>query len=129
MRYKKIVSKLKTNKSRDYLWKRMNTPEKIMEIESFKKFKIQKISENNYQVTTSKRFFFLTFIPKSGINLTFINLGDDSSFAWFEIIGEKNCTIAHGNSVRVDNDKGKWYKENFNSAKKHMLDELKEIAK
>ena len=83
MRYKTIESTLKTNKSRAYIWNRINTPKKIMKIEEFKKFKIKKISENNYEVTTPKRFFWLTFIPKSGINLTFIKK-DDSSLAWFE---------------------------------------------
>ncbi|MDP7521186.1 MAG: hypothetical protein QF567_03045 [Candidatus Pacearchaeota archaeon] len=129
MKYKTIESRLKTNKSKDYLWNKINTLKKIMKLEGFKKFKIKKISGNNYEVTTPKRFFFLTFIPKLGINLTFINKNDDSSLAWFEIKGEKNCTLIHGNSVRIDDDNGKWYRNNLKSAKKHMLDELKEIAK
>lgn len=129
MKYKKIESKLKTNRSRTFLWNKINTTKKVMKIEGFKKFKIKKISENNYQITTPKRFFFLTFIPKSGINLTFINKNDDSSLAWFEIKGEKNCTIIHGNSVRIDADKGKWYKDHSMGAKKHMLDELNEMSK
>ncbi|MAG79221.1 hypothetical protein CMI40_02495 [Candidatus Pacearchaeota archaeon] len=129
MKYKTIESRLKTNKSKDYLWSKINTFKKVMKLEGFKKFKIKKISENNYEVTTPKRFFFLTFIPKLGINLTFINKNDDSSLAWFEIKGEKNCILIHGNSVRIDDDNGKWYRENFKSAKKHMLDELKEIEK
>ncbi len=129
MKYKEIVSKLKTNKSKDYLWNKINTPKKMMKIEGFKKFKIKKISENNYKVTTPKRFFFITFIPKSEADLIFFNEGGDSSFAWFEIKGEKNCEILHGNSVRIDQDNGKWYKTYFNSAKKHMLNELKEISK
>ncbi len=128
MIYKSIESLLKTSKSKDYLWNKINTPKKMMRIEEFKKFKIKKISKNNYEVITPKRFFWLTFIPKSGVNLTFIK-NDDSSLAWFEIRGEKKCTIIHGTSIRVDDDNGKWYKNNFKKLKKHMLEELVEIAK
>ena len=129
MKYKKIESKLKTNKSRDYIWNKINTPKKIMKIEGFNKFKINKISDNNYQITTPKRFFFLTFVPNLAVNLTFINKDDDSSLAWFEIKNDKNCTIVHGNSVRVDDDKGKWYRDNKKSLEQHFLEELNEIAK
>ena len=129
MKYKTIEEKIKTNKSQDYLWNKINTPRKIMKIEEIEKFKIKKISDNNYAITTPKRFFFLTFIPKLGVTLTFINKNDDSSLAWFEIKGKKNCTIAHGNSVRVDADKGKWYKEHTKGPSIHMLEELRGIAK
>lgn len=128
MKYREIVSKLKTNKSREYLWNKINNPKKILTIENFKKYKLDKLSENNYKVKTPKRFFFLTFIQQLGVNLTFINKNDDSSLAWFEIKGKKNCTLIHGNSVRVDDDNGMWYKENFKKTKGHMLMELKEIA-
>ena len=129
MRYKKIESKLKTNKSRNYLWNRMNTINKIIKIEGFpKNSKYKKISENNYECQFGKRFTFLTFIPKSGFNMFFV-YEKDMSLAWFEIKGEKNCTIIHGNHVRVDNDKGKWHKDHFKSAQKHFMEELQEIAK
>lgn len=127
MKYKTIESKLKTKKSRDYLWDKINTPKKIMEIEGFKKSRIKKISENNYEFYTG-RFGFLTFIPKLGINITFINKNDDSSLAWFEIMGEKNCTLIHGNHVRVDKDNGKWLKDNKQKIEKHFLEELREIV-
>ena len=48
MKYKTIESRLKTNKSKDYLWNKINTLKKIMKLEGFKKFKIKKISGNNY---------------------------------------------------------------------------------
>ena len=128
MKYKEIVSKLKTNKTRGYLWNKINTPSKVMKIEEFKKFKAKKISENNYAITTPKRFFFLTFIPKIGINMAFIE-DDDSSLAWFEIKGNKNCTIIHGTSVRMDVDNGKWFRENKKKMEKHFLEELEVIAK
>lgn len=129
MEYKVIESKLETDKPRDYLWSKIDTPEKIMKIEKFKEFKIKKISENNYEITTPKRFLFLTFIPKSGVNLTFINKNDDSSLAWFEIKGDNECTLVHGNSVRVDLDNGEWHKSHLKSVEKHFLEEIKEIAK
>ncbi len=129
-KYKTIQAKLKTNKSRDYLWNKMNSPKKILEIEHlYNGSKIKKISENNYEVTTKKRYFFLMFFPKSGINIMFINKKDDSSLAWFEIIGEKNCTLIHGNHVRVDDDNGKWYKEHKENARKHFMEEIIELAK
>ena len=63
-----------------------------------------------------------------GINITFINKNDDSSLAWFEIMGEKNCTLIHGNHVRVDKDNGKWLKDNKQKIEKHFLEELREIV-
>lgn len=129
MKYKEFGVKLKTNKTRDYLWNKINTPKKIIKLEDFpKNSKFKKISENNYEFHAGKWFGFLTFIPKSGVNMAFIK-NNDSSLAWFEIKGNKNCTIAHGTSVRIDLDKGKWYKEHKASANGHMMKELKEWAK
>ena len=129
MNYKKIEEKLKTNKTRDYLWGKINTPKKIMKIENFpKNSKFKRISKNNYQGRFGKRFGFITFIPSKSVNITFIE-ENDSSLAWFEIEGISNCKIIHGTSVRVDVDKGKWYKENKKKIKKHFIGELKEWAK
>jgi len=41
MKYKTIESRLKTNKSKDYLWSKINTFKKVMKLEGFKKFKIK----------------------------------------------------------------------------------------
>jgi hypothetical protein len=129
MKYKCLKIKLKTNKTREYLWKKINTPKKLMKIENFpKNSKINKISENNYEFYFGKRFIFLTFVPKIGVNMSFIK-NNDSSLTWFEIKGEKNCTIIHGISLRVDNFNGKWYENNKKSLKKHFKEELKEWAK
>ena len=129
MKYKEIVSKLKTNKSQDYLWNKINTPKKIIKIEGFpKSSKTKRISKNNYEFHFGKRFGFLTFVPKSTVNMIFIE-DSDSSLAWFEIKGNKNCEVIHGTSVRTDEDKGKWFKENENKIKKHFIEELKEVAK
>ena len=129
MKYKEIESKLKTKKSRGYLWNKINTPNKIIKVEQFpKSSKVKKISKNNYELHFGKRFAFLTFIPNSGVNLTFIE-NKDSSLAWFEIKGEKNCEIVHGTSVRMDIDKGKWFKNNEKKIKEHFIEELEVIAK
>jgi hypothetical protein len=37
MKYKEFEVRLKTNKSRDYLWNKINTPKKIIKIEHFPK--------------------------------------------------------------------------------------------
>ncbi|MCF7910515.1 hypothetical protein K9L16_02475 [Candidatus Pacearchaeota archaeon] len=127
-KYKKIEARLKTNKPLDYLWEKINTPKKVLKIEGFDKYHCKKISENNYEIITPKRLFFLTFIPHTGVNLFFINKNDDCSLAWFEIKGEHDCTIIHGNSVRIDND-SKWFKENNKIMKQHFLEELRGIAR
>jgi hypothetical protein len=126
MKYKTIQVRLKTDKPRSYLWKKINTPSKIIKIEGFKKTKIKKISENNYEFYFGKRFGFITFVPEKAVNLTFI-LEKDSSLAWFEIKGKKNCEIIHGTAIRVDLDP-KWYKDNKKRLEEHFLEELKQIA-
>lgn len=129
MKYKEIDVSLKTNKTRDYLWRKINTPKKLFKLEEFKKISgLKRISENNYQFYFGERFAFLTFIPNIGVNMTFL-FDNDSSLAWFEIKGDNNCVISHGTSVRVDDDKGKWYKENKKIMKNHFMQELREWAK
>ena len=129
MKYKEIEVKLKTNKTKDYLWNKINTPKKLMKLEEFpKNSKIKKISKNDYKFPLGKIFTFLTFIPRDGVNMSFVK-DKDSSLAWFEIKGEKNCTIIHGTSVRMDVDKGKWYREHKARMDGHMMGELKEWAK
>ncbi len=128
MEYAVIEKKLQTDKSRAYLWEKINTPKKIIAIEQFVNTKVTQISEHNYELYFGDRFGFLTFIPFNAVNLTFF-VDKDSSLAWFEIQGEENCTIVHGTSVRVDDDDWKWYKENKLKIEKHFLEELEEIAK
>ena len=129
MKYKEFEVKLKTNKTREYLWKKINSVKKIIKLEEFpKNSKFKKISDNNYELHFEKRFAFLTFIPEKAINMAFIE-NKDSSLAWFEIKGEKNCTITHGTSVRMDVDKGKWYREHKASMNGHMMKELREWTK
>ncbi len=129
MKYKEFEVKLKTNKTREYLWKKINTPKKLIKLEEFpENSKFKKISEHNYEFHFGKEFAFLTFIPNEGVNMAFIE-NKDSSIAWFEIKGENNCTIIHGTSVRMDLDKGQWYKENKKRMEEHFIEELKEWAK
>ena len=128
MEYAVIESRLKTDKSRDYLWSKMNSPEKIIEIEGFKDTKVKRLSEHNYELYFGKRYGFLTFIPRTGVNLTFF-LDNDSSLAWFEIIGEEDCELVHGTAVRTDADDGNWYKEHKARVEQHFLEELSFIAK
>ena len=129
MKYKDFEVKLKTNQTCEELWKKINTPKKLIKLEDFPKgSNVKKISENNYELNFGKRFGFLTFIPYKGVNMTFIQ-DKDSSLAWFEIKGKKNCIIVHGTSVRMDVDKGKWYKENKIKMSKHFMEELTEWAK
>jgi len=58
MKYKKITSTLKTNKSKDYLWNKINTPKKIMDIEGFKKFKVKKYLRIIMKLPPHKDLFF-----------------------------------------------------------------------
>lgn len=129
MKYKEFEVTLKTNKTREYLWKKINTPKKLIKLEEFRKVSnLKKMSENNYQFYFGKRFAFLTFIPEKGVTMNFIE-DNDSSLAWFEIKGEQNCIITHGTSVRVDLDNSKWYNKHKPSMNGHMMEELREWAK
>lgn len=129
MKYKEFEVKLKTNKLRKELYERINSPEKIIELEDFPDTSFYtKISENNHILYFKRKFAFLTFIEGCGVNMAFIQ-DNDSSFAWFEILGEKNCTVVHGISVRVDLDNGKWYRDNKTNMSDHMMNELKKWSK
>jgi len=129
MEYAEIEVSLQTNKTRDYLWEKLNTPEKIIQIEQFEKpVSTRQISQQNYELRFGKRLGFIALLPKKGVNMTFI-LEKDSSIAWFEIIGQENCELVHGTSVRIDDDNGQWLKENKKKIKEHFLEELAEIAK
>ena len=130
MKYIVVEVKLKTNKSRDYLWNKINSPKKIIRIEDFdKKSKIRKISDNNYELISKKYRVLLTFIPKKGVNQVFVGKRN-FPMSWFEIKGEKNCTITHGEYKRTDSGMSKSnFKKEIEWVKKHFLEELKEIAK
>tara|TARA_Y100000310_G_C20466962_1_gene708129 strand:- start:332 stop:724 length:393 start_codon:yes stop_codon:yes gene_type:complete len=129
MRYRVVESKLKTNKSRKYLWSKINNPKKIIGIEGFaKNSTIKKISENNFEVISKKYHVLLTFIPQKAVNLTFIGV-KNYPLTWFEIKGENNCTITHGEYKRMDSGMSKLkLKKEIEWVKKHFLEELKEIS-
>ena len=129
MKYTIVESKLKTNKSREYLWNNMNTPEKIIKVEKYKKCKIKKISDNNYEIICDYGIVLLNFIPKKGVNEIFVGK-KNYPLTWFEIKGEKNCTIVHGEYKRIDSGMSKAnLKKEIEWLKKHFLEELNEIAK
>lgn len=123
-----VKQELKTKKSRDYLWNKINSSEKISKIEGFKNSKIKKISENNYELVSKNYTVLLSFIPKKSVNQVFVGKRN-FPMTWFEIIGEKNCTIVHGEYKRIPK---KMSKENLKKEiewiKKHFLEELKSIA-
>lgn len=128
-KYEIIESSLKTDKTRDYLWNRINTPNKIIKVEGFEKdAKVTKISKNNYEIKDSKYRAIVTFIPKESVNLIFV--GYQFPVAWFDIKGENNCTISHGEYKNIN---PRWKKANLKKEidwlKEHFLEELQEIAK
>ena len=98
-----IEARLNTNESREYLWNKINTPEKIIMIEGYKNAKIKKISELNYEIKTDK-ITLITFIPNKGVNQY-----REGILSWIEIIGDINCTIVHG----CYGCKEKWLKKHF----------------
>lgn len=129
MKYAIVESKLKTNKTRSYLWNKINTPQKIVRIEEFKNAKIKKISENNFEVIAKDYHVLLTFIPKKGVNQVFIGV-KNYPMTWFEIKGETNCTVVHGEYKRMDSGMSKEnLKKEIEWVKNHFLEELEEIAK
>jgi len=129
MKYKKIEAKLKTDKSKDYLWNKMNTPKKIIKIEAFgKNTSIKKISDNNYELKSKEYLAFITFIPKKAVNLMFV-YKTYSLLAWFEIKGEKKCTISHGAYRPVKKLSLKAVKKEAEHVKEHFLEELMFISK
>ena len=130
MNYEIVEVKLKTNKSRDYLWNKINSPKKIIEIEDFnKKSTVKKISDNNYEIISNKEIILVTFIPKKGVNQTFVGKRN-YPITWFEIKGEKNCTITHGEYKRIDSGMSKTnLKKEIEWLKRHFLEELEFIAK
>jgi hypothetical protein len=121
MKHKIIEVKLRTSRSINWLWNKINTPKKIIRIESFENAKVKKISLNNYEIRSKKYHVLLTFIPKKGVNLNFINQ-KDFPLTWFEI---KKGSITHGEYKMVN-------KKNFNKEvkwlKEHFLKELRDIV-
>ncbi len=130
MKYTIVEAKLKTKKSRDYLWNKINTAKKIIKLEGFgKDSRIRKISDNNFEVKSKKYHVLLTFIPKKGVNQTYVGKRN-YPLTWFEIKGEINCTIVHGEYKRIDSGMSKNnLKKEIDWLKEHFLEELKEIAK
>jgi len=128
MKYKTVESKLKTNKTRAYLWNKINTPEKIIKIEKYKKAKVKKVSDNNYEVICDYGIVLLTFIPNKGVNEIFVGK-KNYPLTWFEIKGDKNCVIVHGEHKRIDSGmSAKNLKKEIKWVKEHFLEELREIA-
>lgn len=125
-----IEARLKTKRSRDYLWSRINSPKKMVKIEDFDRdSKITKISDNNYELISDEYEAILTFIPKKAVNITFFRQRN-CPLAWFEIKGERDCIITHGAYKRIDSGKGKAaLKKEFSRMKEHFLEELEDIAR
>ena len=130
MKYTIVESKLKTDKSRDYLWNKINSPKKIIKIEDFdRKSKIKKISDNNYEIISKKEIILVSFIPKKAVNQTFVGKLN-YPLTWFEIKGEKKCTITHGEYKRIGSGMStENLKKEIEWLKEHFLEELNKIAK
>ena len=129
MTHKVVESRIHTNKSREYLWNKMNTPEKLIEIEEFGlKTTVKKISDNNFELKSKEYHVLATFIPNKGVNQLYL-FKDYSLLTWFEIKGEKNCTIAHGEYMPALNNTPEELQEKERWLKEHFLEELKYIAK
>ncbi|MAG08370.1 hypothetical protein CMO89_02770 [Candidatus Woesearchaeota archaeon] len=129
MKYKVVESKLKTNKSRSYLWNNMNSPEKIIKIEGYKNSRIKQVSDNNYEIICDYGVIVLNFIPNRGVNEIFVGKRN-CPLTWFEIKGEKDCTITHGEYKRIDGGMSERnLKREIDWLKNHFLEELREIAK
>ena len=70
----------------------------------------------------------MTVIPKKGVNLAFV-AKRNYPLTWFEIKGQKNCTISHGEYKRIDSGMGKnKLKKEIEWVKEHFLEELREIV-
>jgi hypothetical protein len=130
MRYTIVEEKLKTSKSKDYLWNKINSPQKIIKIENFDKHsKVKKISTHNYEIISKKSIILVSFVPKRAVNQTFVGKRN-YPLTWFEIKGEKNCTIIHGEYKRMDSGMSKTnLKKEIEWLRKHFLEELNEIAR
>jgi len=125
MKYEVVEVKLKTNRSRSYLWNNMNTPQKIIKIEGFdKNSKVRKISDYNYELISKGEIILVSFIPEKAVNQVFVGKRN-YPLTWFEIRGEKNCTIVHGEHKRRNAN----FEKDVQWLKKHFLEELEEIAK
>jgi len=129
MKYKKVEVKLKTNKSRDYLWNKINSPKKLVKIEGFNTdYSPKKVCDYTYEVKYGKDVVLLTFIPKKAIHLIFVGKRN-YPLTWFEIRGASNCTIVHGEHKRIDSGMSKNnLKKEIEWVKEHFLEELKVIA-
>ncbi|MAE12998.1 hypothetical protein CMO92_00395 [Candidatus Woesearchaeota archaeon] len=129
MDYIVVESRLKTDKPRTYIWNKINTPKKIVKIEEFdENAKIKKISENTYELLSEEYHVLLTFIFARGVNQTFINK-KNFPLTWFEIKGEQNCTIIHGEYKRKDPSMSREnLQKEIEEVKRHFMRELEEIA-
>ena len=129
MKYKVVEAKLKTNKSQDYLWNNINSPIKLVKIEGFNtKSAIEQICKNSYKVMYKNDIVILTFIPKKAVHVIFVGKRN-YPLTWFEIHGETNCTIVHGEYKRIDSGMSKKNLEKeIEWLKNHFLEELKMIA-
>ncbi|NQV08559.1 hypothetical protein HQ529_01755 [Candidatus Woesearchaeota archaeon] len=126
MKYVVVESRLKTDKSRSYLWNKINSPKKIIKIENFdKNSKIKKISDNNYEVISKKDVILMSFIPKKGANLVFVGKRN-YPLTWFEIRGK---TIVHGEYKKISGMSKKNFEKEIKWLKRHFMEELMEIAK
>ena len=130
MIHKKIEVKLETNKSREQLWNKINSPEKLIKIENLSSETIiTKISDNNYELKSNKYHILVTFIPETAVNQIYI-YETYSLLTWFEIKGEYNCIIAHGEFKPLSgNLSEKKLNLEIKELKQHFIEELEFIVK
>ena len=132
MEYIAVESELKTSRDHEYLWNKISTPEKLIQLEEFcldRGTAIKRISTNLFEIMDEKdgRIIF-TFIPERGVSLVQFDV-EKYPLVWFDIIGNRNCEVRHGAYLRIDGDEDRiTLEKGIENLKKHFLEELEEIA-
>lgn len=129
MKYELVEVKLNTTKSRSYLWNKINSPTKLIKLEGFNADSaVKRICEHTYKVMYKNDVVLLTFIPQKAVHEIFVGRRN-YPLTWFEIQGDNNCTIVHGEYKRVDSGMSKKnLKKEITRLRKHFLEELTAIA-
>ena len=127
-----VESALKTSRDHEYLWNKISTPEKIIQLEGFcldRGTGIKRISTNLFEIMDEKdgRIIF-TFIPQTGASLVQFDV-DKYPLVWFDILGDRECEIRHGAYVKINGDEDRAIlNKEMENLEKHFLEELEEIA-
>ena len=132
MEYMIVESALKTSRDHEYLWNKISTPGKILQLEDMCEdvgARIERISTNVFELMSERDGrIILTLIPQTGASLVFFDV-EKYPLVWFDIVGDGNCEIRHGAYLKINGEKDRTILEKgIENLKKHLLEELEEIA-